>query len=195
MLVSIREDLILNSIPTTYMESIRISLRCQLIIRKGKKERRFKQRIFTPHILSRKGYKALQKKLVVETVKQVESEGVEINDSSVGIARHELWKRVEESIYGTFVPYGCEDIFTIVIGWLEHLGRGVRLCQNFGAPSHHAPALVAIFKEQLVKMTQYIHDQIRKEIALKVQQQMTQELREEMQQQLRDELASISPSR
>ncbi|RDX84546.1 hypothetical protein CR513_34387, partial [Mucuna pruriens] len=54
--------------------------------RKGKKERRFKQRISTPIFCL-------------------------IGDSLV-----------EESTQGTFISHGCENILTIVIGRLKHLG-------------------------------------------------------------------------
>ncbi|RDX81184.1 hypothetical protein CR513_38166, partial [Mucuna pruriens] len=46
-----------------------------------------------PHILSHEGYKALQKKLVVEQLKEAELQEVEIDASSIKVARHELWKR------------------------------------------------------------------------------------------------------
>ena len=65
----------------------------------------------------------------------------------------------------SFVPYGHQDILTIVIGQLEHpshvraMGLGVTISQYFGHASHGSKSSTSIIPQHLTKMIQNLKEE------------------------------------
>lgn len=166
---------------------------------KRKKAQEIQKKNLHPHILSRGGYELLVQKIVEEKKKQrqkaSQSGPPQVVDPPSPPPRHEKWKKarlkksgeytsedtrlvaekidslVQQSLQGSFVPHGRQDILTTAIGKPEHggrvltAGRGVGIRQYYGPPSHYRPTTGGITREVMEVLKAEIREEIHRELA------------------------------
>ncbi|KAL5179379.1 Protein SUPPRESSOR OF PHYA-105 1 [Glycine soja] len=149
-----------------------------------KKAQAIQKQNIAPHVLSRGGYEYLEQKLMTEKTKKrleeaAQSESTEgVIDTPSPIGCHMKWKMActkkigqmtseatkniaekidsleEQASQGWFVPHGCQDVLTAIIGRPEHPGR------------------VRAARADLQQLTQQIKDQLEESITEKVTRQL-----------------------